>query len=263
MINIVVCMKIIIDPETPLSIFKIDKENKRALPPSGTPPVMSTFDENALEAALRIKDSHECKIIILSMGKKLPKAVLQKSLAAGADDVIALEDPEFDNLDPFTSAYILANAIKKIENFNLIFTGRQSADWDAGIVWAGISDMLDIPAVTIAQKTEIQSNKLVVERCVSDGIEVIETDMPALVTFSNEAGELRSTSLKALMSVRKKEFIKWTSEDMAFTKTDFMNPMDLFEPELNEIDCFYVGGEKEVEKGRKLAIKLLDEVINL
>ena len=263
MINIVVCMKVIIDPETPLSIFKIDKENRRAFPPSGTPPVMSPFDENALEAALRIKDSNECKITILSMGKKLPKAVLQKSLATGADDVIVLEDPEFDNLDPFTSAHILANAIQKIENFDLIFTGRQAADWDAGIVWAGISDLLDIPAVTIAQRTVIQNNKLVVERCTSEGIEVIETDMPALVAFSNEAGELRNTSLKALMNIKKKEFIKWTSEDVIFTKADFMNPFDLFEPEFNEADCFYVGGEDDVEKGRMLAIKLMNEVKTL
>ncbi len=263
MIHIVVCMKIIIDPEAPLSIFKIDRENRRALPPSGTPPVMSSFDENALEAALRIKDSNECKITILSMGKRLPKAVLQKSLAAGADDVITLEGPEFDDLDPFTSAHILASAIKKIGNCDLLFTGRQAADWDAGIVWAGISELLDIPAVTIAQKAEIQDKRLVVERCASDGIEVIETDMPALVTFSNEAGELRNTSLKALMNVKKKEFIKWSSEDVDYTKADFMRACDLFEPELNEVDCFFISGDEDMEKGRNLAIKLMDEVKNL
>ena len=72
-------MKIVIDPEMPFSIFKIDKENNKPVPPSGMPPVFGPFDENALEAALKIKDQQkDCKITVLSMGKTLPKAVLQK-----------------------------------------------------------------------------------------------------------------------------------------------------------------------------------------
>jgi len=62
--NIIVCMKIIIDPEMPFSIFSIDKENKKPIPPSGMPPVFSPFDENALEAALRMKDQQDCKVTI-------------------------------------------------------------------------------------------------------------------------------------------------------------------------------------------------------
>lgn len=263
MINITVCMKVIIDPEAPLSIFKIDRENRKALPLSGMPPVMSPFDENALEAALKIKEKHECKITILSMGKTLPKAILHKSLAAGADDIIALEDKEFDDLDPFTTSHILGNAIQKIGNYNLIFTGRQAADWDEGIVWAGIADLLDIPAVTIARKVDIKDNKIIVERCVHDGIEVIETDMPALVTFSNEAGELRSVSIKALMGAKKKNIIKWSAEDIDYVKTNCIKVSDLFEPLMDETDCHFINGENDEEKGRNLALELMDGILRL
>ena len=93
--HIIVCMKIVVDPEMPFSVFKVDRENLKPIPPAGMPPVFSTFDENALEAALRIKDSQECKVTVLSMGNLLPKAVLQKALALGADEVIGVEGPEF------------------------------------------------------------------------------------------------------------------------------------------------------------------------
>jgi len=76
--NIIVCMKVISDPEAPLSLFELDRENKKQIPPVGTSPVFSPFDENALEAALKIKDLNECTVTLLSMGKSIPKALLQK-----------------------------------------------------------------------------------------------------------------------------------------------------------------------------------------
>jgi electron transfer flavoprotein beta subunit len=255
-------MKIVIDPEMPFSIFKIDKENKKPIPPSGMPPVFGPFDENALEAALRIKDAQkECKITVLSMGKTLPKAVLQKVLAVGADEVVGVEGPEFENLDPFSTAQAMANAIKKIGEYDLIFTGRQGADWDAGLVWAGIAEELGIPSTTLARKADPQNGKVVIERCVSDGIETIESDLPALVTFSNEVGDLRNVSLAALMKVKKKEIPKWSASDVGFIQSSLMNLNDLYEPDLGEVDCKVISGESPEDMGRNLVRKLMEEGI--
>lgn len=71
MLTIVVCVKQVHDPEAPVSLFQISPEGKKVIPPSGTPPVISPFDENALEAALRIKDVLEAKVIAVSMGYKM------------------------------------------------------------------------------------------------------------------------------------------------------------------------------------------------
>jgi electron transfer flavoprotein beta subunit len=259
MSSIIVCMKIIIDPEMPFSIFKVDRENKRPIPPSGVPPVYSPFDENALEAALKLKDQGDCKVTVLSMGKTLPKGVLQKVLAIGADKVVALEDPAFDNLDPFNSAQVLASAITKIGEYDCIFMGRQAADWDAGLVWAGIAELLDIPSITIVRKAEIRDGKLIVERFVSDGIEVLESSMPALVTFTSEAGELRNVSLSALMKAKKQEIPKWSASDVGFNKSSIMGIGDLYEPDLGLVDCYLVPGDSIREKGRQLAKKLIKE----
>ena len=94
--RIIVCMKQVPDPAAPPSGITVDTEAKRVIMPQGTPPVISPYDENALEAALRIKDAQGATVTVLSAGKNLAKTVLRKSLAAGADELILLEDNAFE-----------------------------------------------------------------------------------------------------------------------------------------------------------------------
>jgi len=191
MINTIVCMKQVIDPEAPVSAFKIDAEAKRAIPPKGTPPVLNPFDENALEAALRIKGVDGGKITVVSMGRSLVKPVVKKSLAVGADELVLLEDEAFDSFDSHFTAFMLATAIKKIGEYDLIICGRQAADTDAGQVGAGIAELLGIPSITTTRKLEVADSKMRVERTVLDGYEVIEAPIPVLITVNSEIGELR------------------------------------------------------------------------
>ena len=78
MSKIIVCMKMVLDPEAPASLFKVDAEAKRVIPPKGTPPVLNPFDENALEAALKIKDGGSASITVISMGRNLARPVMRK-----------------------------------------------------------------------------------------------------------------------------------------------------------------------------------------
>ena len=98
--KILVCVKVVLDPEAPASLFKVDAEAKKVIPPKGTPPVLNPFDENALEAALKLKTQLAgSTITVLSLGKNIPKPVIKKSLATGADNLILLEDDTFEDLD--------------------------------------------------------------------------------------------------------------------------------------------------------------------
>jgi len=81
----------------------VDTEAKRVIMPQGTPPVINPFDGNALEAALMIKDAQGAKITVISAGRNLSKAVLRKSLATGADELILLEDDAFEELDSYAT----------------------------------------------------------------------------------------------------------------------------------------------------------------
>ena len=86
MMKIIVCMKQVLDPEAPTSVYKVDTDNKHILL-NGVPPVLNPFDENALQAAILIKATWECKISVISLGRNLSRGLLRKTLAYGADEV--------------------------------------------------------------------------------------------------------------------------------------------------------------------------------
>lgn len=259
--NMIVCVKQIIDPELPPSAFKIDPEAKKPIPPRDRAPVISPFDENAVEAALRIKDAHGGKITALCLGQDLDMAVVKKPLSMGADELVVLQDDAFEGGDSFSTAQALAAAIKKIGEFDLIICGRQAGDWDAGQVGSGIAELLGIPSVTPAQKVEIKDGKVVVERVVADGYEVIEVSPPVLVTVSSELGEPRYPTMKGIMAAKKKSVTVWTAQDLGLDKSLIGAPgaktkmLKLFIP-VREAKCELVAGETPEEFGANLALKL-------
>jgi len=259
--NIIVCIKQVLDPEAPTSTYQVDTATKR-MSQKGVPPVMSPFDENALEAALRIKDAQPSKITVLSLGKNLSKAVLRKSLAAGGDELVLLEDDAFDNLDSFATASVLAAAIRKVGSYDLIFTGTQAADWNAGAVGAGIAEMLGIPGITAARKVELGDGRVKVERVTSDGYEVIEAPLPVLMTVSNELGELRTTPLKEIMAAQKKPLTTWKAADLGIDLAPLgrRKMLSLAIPQ-RESRCEMVPGGNEEELGANLALKLREKEV--
>ncbi|MFC1898745.1 electron transfer flavoprotein subunit beta/FixA family protein [Chloroflexota bacterium] len=212
--NIVVCIKQVIDPEAPPASFKIDSAANKVLPPKGIDPVISPFDENALEAALKIKDAQGGKITVISLGNELNRDVVKKPLAMGADELILLEDDAFSEGDSQSTAYALAMAIKKIGEYDIIFCGRQAADWDSGQVGLLIAEILDLPVVTLARKIEGSDGKANIERLIPDGYEKIEVDLPAVITVSNELGEPRYPTIRGIMASKKREPIVWSPADI-------------------------------------------------
>lgn len=257
MLNIIVCVKVVMDPEAPVSTFKIDPETRRVLPAQGVPPVINPYDENSLEAALRIKDTQEAKITVISAGNSIPKAVIKKSLAVGADDLVLLEDELFGDIDGFTTCRLLAAAIRKLGAYDLVLAGRMSADVNAGQVGPGIAEMLGIPGITVAQKIEVNSGTVKIERVLADGYEVIECALPCLVTVSHELGELRSANVKGLMAAQKQPFTSWKAGDLEIEDSSLVHglPLKLYKPE-KEVVCDIVAGDTPEEAGANLAMKL-------
>jgi len=264
--NMIVCVKQVLDPEAPPSSFKIDPASNTAVQPQGVPPVINPFDENAVEAALRIKDAKGGKITVLSMGNNLLRDVVKKPLSMGADELVLLEDEAFAGGDSWSNAYALAAAIKKIGTYDIIFCGRQAADWDAGLVGSAIAEILGIPSVTLAKKIEVTDGKARVERVVPDGVEVVEVALPALITVTNELGEPRYATLKGIMAAGKKQPIVWKPADIgvepgkigaAGQRTKLLK---LFQP-VREEKCEIVEGDTPEEAAAKLAVKMREAKI--
>ena len=162
--KIVVCVKQIQNPEIPSAQFRIDEEAKILIPVSGLSPVLSPFDEQAVEAALRIRDSlgedADVDITILTIAPKGSRAPIKAALALGADNAVLLDDSMFDGSGGFVTARNLAEAIRTIGDVDLILAGRQAADGDAGVVGLGIAEILNIPAITFARDVPVSYTHL-------------------------------------------------------------------------------------------------------
>jgi electron transfer flavoprotein beta subunit len=256
MLNIIVCVKVVIDPEAPVSTFKIDPEGQHVLPGQGVPPVLNPYDENSLEAALRIKEHNPGKITVISLGSNIPKAVIKKCLAVGADDLVVIEDATFKEIDGYKTAYLLAEAIKKLGEYDLILTGRMAADTNAGQVGPGVAELLGIPSVTVAQKIEVSDGTIRVEQVLADGYDIIELPMPCLVTVSHELSELRSATVKGLMAAQKQPFTTWQAQDLGIdiSSSGRSKRLRMFIPE-KQVECEIVEGETPEEAGANLALK--------
>jgi electron transfer flavoprotein beta subunit len=265
--NMIVCCKQVLDPEAAPSTFKLDAANNRMVQPPEVKPVVSPYDEQAVEAALRIKDKDKTqKISIISLGNGLVRDVVKKPLSMGADELILLEDPAFEGGDSFAVASALAAAIKKIGQFDLIFFGRQESEWDDGQVGTGVAEILGIPSVTVAKKVEaIDGGKVRVERIVADGFQVLEVQTPAVITVSNELGEARYATLKGIMAASKKQPIVWKPADIgldgkvgaAARKSTIVK---LFQP-VKEGKCEIVSADSPAEAAALLAQKLRDNKV--
>jgi electron transfer flavoprotein beta subunit len=255
-LQMVVCLKQVPDPEGPADAFQVDAQAKRVIP-VGIPPVINPYDENALEAALRLREEHGGRVTALSMGDKLAQPVLRKALAAGADDLILLTDPRYRDLDSRSTAAVLSKAIIQAGPFDLILTGRQGADWDFGITGLFLAEILQIPVVHLAKKIELCDEGIQVERLCEDGYEIVRVGLPALVTVSSEIGELRYVPVRALQMVSKKPLKLYKAEDIGIDPQELRarQVVDLAAVQ-NRRKCKFIEGESPQEKGENLALAM-------
>jgi len=258
-VNMIVCCKQVPDPEAPPTVFKVTN-NKVTVPPD-IKPVIGQYEEFALEAALKIKDTVGGKITALSLGNNFARDVIKKTLAVGSDELILLEDEAFEDSDSWSTANALAMTIKKIGEYDIIFCGRQSSDWDAGQVGLGIAEILGIPAVILARKVEITNGKARVEQVLPDGCRSVEVALPTLITVTSELGALRYATLKGIMAAGKKQPVVWKPADIGLEPSQVgaaarRSKLDkLFQP-VKEAKCEIITGETPAEAGANLAVRL-------
>ena len=259
--NVVVCVKQVIDPEAPPASFKIDPSTSKVVTPVGVSPVVDPYGEYAVEAALKIKDALGGKITAISLGINLLRDVIKKPLSMGADELVLLEDEAFVEGDSWSTAYALAMAIKKIAEYDLILCGREASDSNAGQVGLGIAEILGLPSINLAKKIDITDAKARVERVTADGYEVVELSLPALITVSNEIGEPRYPTIKGIMAAKKKEPIIWKPADIGVDPAQLgaagrhTKMLKLFQP-VREGKCDIIEGETPEEAAANLALKL-------
>src|SRR5215211_2415437 len=137
--DIVVTVKQVADPDIPPTHFKVDEAARKVIPPAGVSPVMNGYDAHALEAALRLREKLGGKVTVVSLGPDSSRDTLKRAIAMGADAAVHVNDPSLNDADSTTTVAALAAALRKLDGFDLVLSGRQASDTDGGQVHLGIA----------------------------------------------------------------------------------------------------------------------------
>jgi len=211
--RILVCAKQV--PDT--NEVKIDPI-KGTMIREGVPSILNPDDANALEAALAIKDEDpETEVIVLTMGPPQSSEMLRECLAMGADEAYLLSDRAFGGADTWATSATLAAGIKKIKKVDLVLAGRQAIDGDTAQVGSQIAQRLKMPVVTYVQDIKIDGKKAIVQRQMEDGYEVIEVQLPCLLTCVKELNEPRYMSIGGIIDAYEQSITTWNHEDIGLT----------------------------------------------
>jgi electron transfer flavoprotein beta subunit len=208
--NIIVLVKQV--PDT--SEVKINRETNTLIR-DGVPSIINPYDMYAIEEALRLREQHGGKVTAVTMGPPQAADSLKEAVALGVDDVVLLSDRAFAGADTWATSYALSQGIKKIGTYDLIIAGKQAIDGDTAQVGPETADMLGIPFVAYIRKIEkIENEKMVAERMMDEGYDVVETPLPALITVVKEINQPRPPSLKGKMKARGLKVTSWTAADI-------------------------------------------------
>ncbi|MDH4179068.1 MAG: electron transfer flavoprotein subunit beta/FixA family protein [Armatimonadota bacterium] len=207
--NIVVCIKQV--PES--TEVRVDPETN-ALIREGVKSIVNPVDENAIEAALQLRDAHGGKVTVVSMGPPQAEEALRQALAMGVDEAILLVDNAFRGSDTLATSYALAAAVRKVGEVDLILCGKQAIDGDTGQVGPGLAERLGMPQVTFAIGLEVADGKLRARRVLDDLFEVLEVRPPALVTVVKQVNDPRHPSMRNVLKAKRAEVVKWGIDDL-------------------------------------------------
>jgi electron transfer flavoprotein beta subunit len=206
----VVCIKQV--PET--TDVKINPATN-TLMRDGVASIINPFDMYAIEEALRMKQRLGGTVTVLTMGPPQAEAALREAVSMGADEAILVSDRAFAGSDTWATSYTLSMAIKKIGDFSVIVCGKQASDGDTAQVGPGIAAHLDLPQITYVRKIEHQDGaRIVAERLMENGIEVVESPLPCILTVVKEINEPRLPSLKGKMAAKKATITCWKAADL-------------------------------------------------
>jgi electron transfer flavoprotein beta subunit len=212
--NAIVCIKQV--PDT--TDVRIDPKTNTLIR-EGVASIINPFDMYALEEALRLKERFGGKVTVITMGPPQAEEALREALSMGIDEAIHLSDRAFAGSDTWSTSLVLAKAIDKIKEFDLVICGKQASDGDTAQVGPGIASHLNLPQATYVRKIDTvhldtDPKIMVVERLVEEGYQILELQLPALLTVVKEINEPRLPSLRGKMRAKKHQIPVWGHKDL-------------------------------------------------
>jgi electron transfer flavoprotein beta subunit len=208
-LNVVVCAKVI--PASSV-IIEIDAATKR-MARQGVPHELDPAAAGALEEGLRLTEKHGGSVTVITMGIGDATIGIRNALALGAASAVHLMDDALAGSDTLGTAKALAAAIRK-EPFDLIICATESSDSYSGIVPGQMARILGIPSLTFAKEISVENRRITIKRQSEAGYDVVEAELPVLVSVTSGINEPRYPQLKGIMAAKKKEIKKYTAAEL-------------------------------------------------
>lgn len=194
------------------------------------PAIFNPEDLNALEQALRLKDTHPgSTITMLTMGPARAADIIREGLYRGADNGYLLTDRAFAGADTLATSYALATAIKGMGKCDVIIGGRQAIDGDTAQVGPQVAEKLGLPQITYTEEIlKVEKGKITVKRHISGGVETVEGPLPIVLTVNGSAAPCRPRNAKLVMKYKHAKTISEKQQsDLDYTnlyeKRDYLN----------------------------------------
>jgi electron transfer flavoprotein beta subunit len=266
-VNIVVCLKQILDPEIPVRDFRVDGEKKEAVRGAANL-VTNIFCENALETALQLREKlgaqSGAKITALTFGAESAEDTLRKALAMKADAASMVINDGRPHPGPLAVAQTLAAAIRKIGAFDLVMLGRESGDWGVAQTGGLLAEELGVPCVSFVDHIEAGGDGLVVKRQTDNGWEKLAVEPPLVVTITNnEFNVPRIPKTRDIMMSARQPIAKWTLEEIGVNAAeirsggDYYEVVDLAIP-VKDVTCEFVSGDTLEQRVEKFAQRIVE-----
>lgn len=209
--EIVVCIKITVDTA------ELKADSVSGAPRlDAAPRRIGTIDENALEEAVRLREAHGGSVTVLTLGADLPQDLVYRALAMGADRAVVVQDATADRSDALATASVLGAALRRLAPWDLVLCGEGSLDQYSRQVGPRIGEELGLPVICQATAVRLDRTRLTAERVREDRVEVVEAELPALVTTSQEINRPRLPTVLQIMGASRKCRTEWTLEELGF-----------------------------------------------
>ncbi|MBM3140865.1 MAG: electron transfer flavoprotein subunit beta/FixA family protein [Chloroflexi bacterium] len=263
--QIVVCLKQVLDPDGVNAYalwgrLRVDERGTGFVADSAIPQIVNAYDEQAVEAALRLRDAGvDCRITALTVGPDAAAALLRRAIAMGADAGIHVADAAGPGTDGFRTAALIAAAVREIGDVGLVLCGRQGSDYDQGVVPAVLAERLAWPFVSMAAGAQPEgggAGALRVVRATPLGEETVRVSLPAVVSVSNEIGTPRYPSSRRMMEARRiPPVVRPARELLGGEGPRAVELAQLFIPDVQG-HCEVIQGETPEEKAAALLRRL-------
>lgn len=184
-----------------MNAIRIERATGRIVPSAQL--VVSSYDEYAIEAALRLRETSGGEVVAVAAGPASARDAITRALAMGADRGIHLELDDVNATDTLGMARLLADAVRGLD-CALVLAGQTADDLETGQVGAQVAALLGMPLISNVVEVSIEDGGLLAKRDMEDGYQTVRSSLPALLLSSTGLDEPRLPSLKGIMAARKK-----------------------------------------------------------